>query len=230
MKEILYKFLVRKWWLPLLGVLIISILFVYGLQYDEGIVRIVTRSFFYIAIVIGLVSWFWQIVSGKWYITIIQFVVLLFIIGATLSFEVVMAFDTLKEKVTISEQTTGLILEKTGLQLDNKIKVLKYDVKHTEGAFDSDYSISMELEYDAIFKNIIHNQIINSVLFDAIRTENYADPVWDHIHSKKIRGIWCYDTQGFEFLKANNDDNLKEPFYCTIDTVNRIIKLNMHHL
>jgi hypothetical protein len=125
---------------------------------------------------------------------------------------------------------TGLIQEKTDLKLSENFKVLIDSVEQTEGALDSDYSYDLTIQYAQLIEKNIVAQISNSVLFDTIKTTNYADPIWDIIHSKTKKGIWARNKVGFEFLHCDNDVNRPEPFYLTVDTLTNRIELNLFHL
>jgi hypothetical protein len=123
-----------------------------------------------------------------------------------------------------------LIHEKTDLKLPKNFKVLLDSVRQTEGAFDSDYSYALTIEYNQLQEKEIVKQITNSLLFDTIKTSNYADPIWDEINSKTEKGIWASGKNGFEFFHCDNEKNRTEPFYLTVDTLTNIIELNLSHL
>ncbi|SNR42158.1 hypothetical protein [Flavobacterium sp. ov086] len=125
---------------------------------------------------------------------------------------------------------THLIQGKTDLKLPKNFKVLLDSVEQTEGALDSDYSYALTIEYNQLMEKEIVKQITNSILFDTIKTSNYADPIWDEINSKTEKGIWASKKNGFEFFHCDNDKNRAEPFYLTVDTLTNRIKLNLSHL
>ncbi|MGZ9675670.1 hypothetical protein [Flavobacterium sp. GNP001] len=123
-----------------------------------------------------------------------------------------------------------LIQEKTDLKLPINFKVILDSVKNTEDAFDSDYFYALTIEYKKSNEKEIIKQITNSILYDTIKTKNYADPIWAVINSKTEKGIWANEKKGFEFLHCNNDKNRDEPFYLTVDTLTNRIELNLTYL
>lgn len=124
----------------------------------------------------------------------------------------------------------NLIQEKTDLKLPINFKVILDSVKDTEGALDSDYFYALTIEYKQSNEKEIIKQITNSILYDTIKTTNYADPIWDIINSKTEKGIWSNEKEGFEFLHCDNEINRSEPFYLTVDTLTNRIELNLSHL
>ena len=123
-----------------------------------------------------------------------------------------------------------LIKEKTALELSENFEIIRDSVEYIEGAFDSDYSYQLIIEYRKTESKNIVKQIINSTLFDTINSTNYADPIWKIIDSKTDKGIWSSNEKGFEFLRCDNEKNISEPFYLTVDTTTKRIELNLTHL
>lgn len=136
--------------------------------------------------------------------------------------------------LTSSEWTKAdmvqLIHKKTDLSLPDRFKVLLDLATHTEGAFDSDYSYQLTIEYDKLVEQEIINQIIESPLFDITNATNYNDPIWELIQTKTQKGIWSHQENGFKFLHCNNAINRPEPFYLTVDRITNKISLNLTHL
>ena len=235
MKLTLEKYFLKKWWLPILLVLVICILFIIGIKYNNSILRPISKIFLYIAIVIAVISCFWQFLNGKWYLAILQFIGFLILIGSVLSFEVIVAFNRIDNKLSNSQSSnpqeiSSLIKKKTDLELENNFIILKDDIKHTEGAFDSDYSYELIIKYQDFEKHKIKNQILNSILFDTTNTRYNPKSIWKIINSKTDKGIWTYSKYGFEFLHCDNDKNRPEPFYIRVDTLTNRIELNLMHL
>ena len=123
-----------------------------------------------------------------------------------------------------------LIQEKTDLKLSENFNVIIDSVEQTESALDSDYSYRLTIEYNQLMEKNIVEQITNSILFDTIKTNNYADPIWKTINSKTEKGIWTSEKKGFEFLHCDNEKNRTEPFYLNVDTLTNRIELNLTHL
>ncbi|GAB1858451.1 hypothetical protein MHTCC0001_32880 [Flavobacteriaceae bacterium MHTCC 0001] len=105
-----------------------------------------------------------------------------------------------------------LIKEKTDLIIPKDYKILKNLIEHTEGAFDSDYSIGLTIEYLESDEKIITEQILKSMISDS------------------DKGSWRKFENGFDFEHNNNEINIAEPFYFKVDTLNNKIELNLRHL
>lgn len=138
-----------------------------------------------------------------------------------------------KETISIENQKleiSKLIEDKTNLKLSNDFTVLLDSIAHTEEAFDTDYSYYLIIEYHPLMEKNIVEQITTSLLFDTIQSSNYADPIWELIHSKTEKGIWASSKNGFEFFHCDSDLNKGEPFYLTVDTLTNRIELDLTHL
>lgn len=105
-----------------------------------------------------------------------------------------------------------LIEEKTDLIIPEDFKVLENLIEHTEGAFDSDYSIGLTIEYKQSDEKKIVEQILKST----------------ELESNK--GSWKKYDSGFNFEHNNNEINRAEPFYFKVDTLTNIMELNLSHL
>ncbi|MFD2915483.1 hypothetical protein [Psychroserpens luteus] len=229
MTDLLKKYLLIKWWFPLLFFLISCLTLYLTIGWTN---RIISEYFFWLTAVILFISTIWQFTDGKWYLSILQFSVL---IVPTVAFAGLLILgQILNEKSEPREWTKnnmiGLIQEKTDLKLSENFKIITDSVQHTEGAFDSDYSYELIIEYQELEEIQIKEQIKNSVLFDTINTRYNPKSVWKIIDSKTDKGIWTYYNNGFEFLHCDNHKNRPEPFYFTIDTLKNKIELNLQHL
>ena len=105
-----------------------------------------------------------------------------------------------------------LIKEKTDLIIPKDYETLENLIEHTEGAFDSDYSIGLKIKYQESEEKQITEQIHNG------------------IKSKSDKGIWKRYVNGFDFEHNENEINRAEPFYFKVDTLSNTIELNLIHL
>lgn len=138
-----------------------------------------------------------------------------------------------KERASIENQKpeiSKLIEDKTNLKLSDNFTILLDSITHTEEAFDTDYSYYLIIEYNSLMEKNIVEQITTSLLFDTIQSSNYADPIWEVIHSKTEKGIWASKENGFNFFHCHSNLNKAEPFYLTVDTVTNRIELDLTHL
>jgi len=210
MTEILKKYIVTKWWLPILLFGISIILFISDIILPNTDFGLYTLFLFG---VILLISTIWQFFKGKILIGFFQlsilatpilffgFMIYLFA-GMMNKPDGELAFDRIEP----------LIKEKTDLIIPKDFEVLENLIEHTEGAFDSDYSIGLTIEYkESDEKNIIE-QILKS-------SELESD-----------KGSWKEYSSGFEFEHKYNEINSAEPFYFKVDTLNNKMELNLSHL
>lgn len=105
-----------------------------------------------------------------------------------------------------------LIKEKTDLVIPENFEVLDNLIEHTEGAFDSDYSILLKVKYLEVDEKSITEQISNT------------------LHLKSEKGIWKRSENGYRFEHKNNEENMAEPFYFEIDTIINTLELDLYHL
>lgn len=210
MTELLKKYLVVKWWIPLLFLGISLIIFLTGIilpNTDFGF------NLFAFSVLILLISSIWQIIKGKKKIGFALLSTVLTPIFA-LGFMVYLFAGTMNkpnEELAL-DRIEPLIQEKTDLIIPKDFEVLKNLIEHTEGTFDSDYSIGLTIEYkEADEKNIVE-QILK-------RAELESD-----------KGLWKNYANGFDFKYNNNEINRAEPFYFKVDTLNNKMELNLNHL
>jgi hypothetical protein len=208
--ETLKKYLVVKWWNPLLLFGISFIIFISGTVYpntDFGL------DLFAISSLILLISSIWQIIKGK---KMIGFVLLSIAITPFLflGFMVYLFAGTMDKpdgELAI-DRIEALIKEKTDLIVPKDIEVLENLIEHTEGAFDSDYYIGLTIEYKESDEENITEQITKSR------------------KSKSKKGRWKNYENGFDFEHSYNKINMAEPFYFKVDTLNNKMELNLNHL
>ena len=105
-----------------------------------------------------------------------------------------------------------LIQEKTDLIIPKNFLVLENLIENTEGAFDSDYSISLSIKYKESDEKNIVEQILKSA------------------EIKSSKGSWRNYKSGFDFEHNYNEINRAEPFNFKVDTLNNKIELNLNHL
>ncbi len=110
------------------------------------------------------------------------------------------------------ERIEPLIIEKTDLIIPNDFKVLRNLIEHTEGAFDSDYSIGLSIEYLESDEKHITEQILKSMTLES------------------EKGSWKKFKNGFDFEHNYNEINEAEPFNFKVDTLNNKIELDLFHL
>jgi len=210
MTDILKKYILTKWWLPILLFGISIILFISDIILTNSDFGFYTLLLFGILL---LISAAWQFFKGKLVIGFFQLSILttpiLFFGFMIYLFTGMM--NKPKGKVAL-DRIEPLIKEKTDLIIPKEIEVLENLIEHTEGAFDSDYSIGLTIEYkEADEKNIVE-QILKS-------TELKSD-----------KGSWKKHNNGFDFEHKYNEINRAEPFYFKLDTLNNIMELNLSHL
>lgn len=210
MTELLKKYLVVQWGFPLFFFGISFIIFINGIIFPN------TDFGFYLfafSALILLISSILQIKQGKIKIGLALFSTSLTPFFA-LGFMVYLFAGTTNKpdgKLAL-DRIEPLIKEKTDLVIPNDFEILKNLIEHTEGAFDSDYSIGLKIKYQESDENHITQQIHNGM--------NY----------KSEKGIWKRDSNGFDFEHNENEINRTEPFYFKVDTLSNTIELNLRHL
>ena len=210
MTELLKKYLVIKWWIPLLFCGISFIIFITGIIFpntDFGF------NLFAFSILILLISSIWQIIKGKKMTGFILLSTALTPIFA-LGFMVYIFAGTMNKPdgELALDRIKPLIKEKTDLSIPNDFEILENLIEHTEGAFDSDYSIGLKIKYQESEEKHITEQIHNG------------------IKSESKNGIWKRYENGFDFEHNGNKINRAEPFYFKVDTLSNTIELNLMHL
>ena len=171
---------------------------------------------FYVLLLSGfilLISSVWQLFQGKKTIALIQLSILVIPI-LFLGFMVYLFAGMINKpdnRLTI-ETIAPLIKEKTNLIIPKDFKVLDNLIEHTEGAFDSDYSLFLTIEYKESDEKNIREQILKNI-------EVASD-----------KGLWKNYSNGFDFEHNNNEINQVEPFYFKVDTLKNKIELNLSHL
>lgn len=210
MNEILKKYLVAKWWIPILFFGISIILFISEIILPNTDFGFYTLLFFGIVL---LISSIWQLSKGKIVIGFLQLSILaipfLFLIYMAYLFAGIM---NKPDGELALDRIEPLIKEKTDLIIPKDFEVLENLIKHTKGAFDSDYSIGLIIEYKESDEQNIVEQILKSA----------------ELESNK--GSWKKYDSGFDFEHNYNEINRAEPFYFKVDTLNNKIELNLSHL
>ncbi len=210
MTEILKKYLVAKWWIPILFFGLSILLFISGAilpNTDFGFYSLVFFGF------LLLISAVWQFFKGRMLIGFFQ----LSFLAVPILFFVFMAYmfagmmNRPDEELAL-DRIEPLIKEKTDLIIPKDFEILENLIEHTEGAFDSDYYIGLTIEYKQSDEKNIIEQIIKST----------------DLESEK--GSWKNYENGFDFEHNNNEINRAEPFYFTVDTLNNKMELNLSHL
>jgi hypothetical protein len=210
MTEIIKKYLVTKWWIPIWFFGISIILFMSGTILPDSDLGFYILIFFSIIL---LISSIWQLLKGKAKIGFFQLSILAipFIFFAFIAYLFAGITNKPNEKLAL-ENIELLIQDKTDLIIPKNFEVLKNLIEHTDGAFDSDYSISLSIKFEESDEKNILEQINKSA------------------EIKSNKGLWKKYKNGFEFEHNNNEINSAEPFYCTVDTLNNNIKLILNHL
>ena len=210
MTEILKKYLVTKWWIPILLFGISIILFISGAILPN------TDFGFYLLIFFGfvlLISSVLQFIKGR---ILIGFFQLSFLAVPILFFGfMAYMFAGMMNKPDgelALDRIEPLIEEKTDLIIPKDFKVLENLIEHTEGAFDSDYSIGLTIEYKQSDEKNIIEQILKSAELES------------------DKGLWKKYDSGFDYEHNYNEINRAEPFYFKVDTLNNKMELNLSHL
>lgn len=145
MAELLKKYLVVQWGFPLFFFGISFIIFISDMIFPNSDFGFYLFAF---SALILLISSILQIRQGK-----IKIGFALFSISLTpffaLGFLVYLFFGTTNKpdgKLAL-DRIEPLIKEKTDLVIPNDFEILKNLIEHTEGAFDSDYSIGLKIKY-----------------------------------------------------------------------------------
>ncbi len=210
MIELLKKYLFIKWWIPLLFFGISFFIFITGIilpNTDFGF------NLFAFSVLTLIISSIWQIIKGKKKTGFALLSTALTPIFA-LGFMVYLFAGTINkpDEELASERIEQLIREKTDLTIPIDFKILKNLIEHTEGAFDSDYSIGLKIIYQESEEKHITAQIHNGI----------------KLKSKK--GIWKRNLNGFDFEPNGIQINRAEPFNFKVDTLSNTIELILIHL
>ena len=204
MTDFLKKYVVVKWKIPLLFFGLCLFIFLNGAVFPN------TDFGFYLfvfATLVLLISSIWHIRKGT---KKVGFALLstsltpIFALGF-MTYLFAGTKDKLDGKLAL-DRIEPLIEEKTNLVIPKNFVVLENLVQNAEGAFDSDYSIVLTIEYQESDEKSILKQILNPKESDKGSWENYID--------------------GFDF----NGINGTEPFYFKVDTLNNKMELNLSHL
>lgn len=210
MIKILKKYLVIKWWIPLLLLGVSFILFI-----KDTILPNTNFSLYLLlfSALILFISSIWQLFKGSKIIGFLQFSVLVI---PTLFFGfMIYLFAEMMYKPDSKlalKNIEPVIKEKTDLTIPKEFEILKNLIKHTEEALDSDYSIQLTIKYKEAEEKYITEQIL------------------EKMDSKSEKGIWKYCENGFDFEPSENENNRAEPFYFKVDTLSNKIELNLFHL
>ena len=210
MTEILKKYLVTKWWIPILLFGISIILFISGTILPN------TDFGFYLLVFFGftlLISSVLQFFKGKILIGFFQlsFLVVPILFFGFMAYMFAGMMNKPNEELAL-DRIEPLIKEKTDLIIPKDFEVLENLIEHTEGAFDSDYSIGLTIEYKESDEKNIVEQILKSAELES------------------DKGLWRKYDSGFNFEHNYNEINRAEPFYFKVDTLNNKIELNLSHL
>lgn len=111
MRDSIKKYMLVKWWVPILPFLLTALLFVYLLlSTNEVLVKISDYSLL-LCVLILLIAGIWQLVKGKWYLAIIQIAILILGIIGVLYLSMFLSFfgpdtDTFSDNLKIPENIT----------------------------------------------------------------------------------------------------------------------------
>ncbi|WP_047788547.1 hypothetical protein [Tenacibaculum mesophilum] len=210
MTKILKKYLVTKWWIPILLFGISIILFISGAILPNTDFGFYLLIFFGFVLLISSVLQFFKrrILIGFFQLSFLAVPILFFGFMAYMFAGIMNKPDG----ELALDRIEPLIEEKTDLIIPEDFKVLENLIEHTEGAFDSDYSIGLTIEYKQSDEKKIVEQILKST----------------ELESNK--GSWKKYGSGFNFEHNNNEINRAEPFYFKVDTLTNIMELNLSHL
>ena len=76
MTELLKKYILQKWWLPLLLFILSSLIYFILIPSTDNNLLSLSDYFFLFTIVLLLIAGIWQLIKGKWYIGLLQLSVL----------------------------------------------------------------------------------------------------------------------------------------------------------
>ena len=141
---------------------------------------------------------------------ILILIIPIFLIGFGLIFT--LGVERKTENKLSQEEMASLIKDKTDFNLPEQFKVMENKIEYTEGAFDSDYSISLTIEYKESDEKNILEQIIKGAQLES------------------DKGFWKDYNGGFHFEHNNNETNRAEPFHLKVDTLHNKMQLNLNHL
>ena len=210
MTEILKKYLVTKWWIPIFLFGISIILFI------SGAILPITDFGFYSVVLFGiilLISSVWQLFKGKIVIGFFQLSILAvpFLFLGFMAYLFAGMMNKPDGELAL-DRIEPLIKEKTDLTIPKDFEILENLIEHTEGAFDSDYSIGLTIKYKESDEKNIVEQILKSAELES------------------DKGSWKKYDSGFDFEHKYNEINRAEPFYFKVDTLNNKMELNLSHL
>ena len=210
MTEILKKYLVTKWWIPIFLFGISIILFISGAILPN------TDFGFYSVVLFGtilLISSVWQLFKGKIVIVFFQLSILAvpFLFLGFMAYLFAGMMNKPDGELAL-DRIEPLIKEKTDLTIPKDFEILENLIEHTEGAFDSDYSIGLTIKYKESDEKNIVEQILKSAELES------------------DKGSWKKYDSGFDFEHKYNEINRAEPFYFKVDTLNNKMELNLSHL
>ena len=210
MTEILKKYLITKWWIPILLFGISIILSISSSLLNNANIGFYTVLFFGMVL---LISAIWQFFEGKIAIGFLQLSILAlpFLILGFMIYLFAGIMDKPDGELAL-ERIEPLIQEKTDLVIPKDFEVLLNLIENTEGAFDSDYSISLTIKYKEHDEKKIVEQIVK------------------HAELKSDKGFWKNYAHGFDFEINNSETNSAEPFYFQVDTLNNKMNLDLSHL
>ena len=210
MTETLKKYLVTKWWIPTMLFGISFILIMNGSLFQNNIFGFFTLILFGFIL---LISSIWQLLKGRKLIGLLQLSILTlpFLLIGFMAYLFAGIMDKVDGELS-RERIEPLIIEKTDLNIPKDFEILENLIEHTEGAFDSDYTIGLKIKYQESEEKQITEQIHKG------------------INSKSEKGIWKSYANGFNFEHSENEINRAEPFYFKIDTLSNTIELNLMHL
>lgn len=210
MTEILKKYLVTKWWIPILFFGISMILFISGTILPNTDFGFYTLVFFGIVL---LISSIWQFLKGKLAIGFLQLSIMAipFLFLGFMAYLFAGMMNKPDGELAL-DRIEPLIEEKTDLIIPKNFEVLENLIEHTEGAFDSDYSIGLTIQYKESDEKNIVEQILKSAELES------------------DKGSWKKYDSGFDFEHNYNEINRAEPFYFKVDTLNNKMELNLSHL
>lgn len=116
----------------------------------------------------------------------------------------------------------------TNITLDtSEFTTLRDSIQNTEAAFDLDYTWYVKIKFDSTYFVNLKNIVTKSENYYLINNE--FDLKWNSIDTTKIKGIWYCDSTFFRFIQKPREFN-PEPISLTIDTLTRILDLELIHL
>ncbi|MBN1149765.1 hypothetical protein JXA84_00930 [candidate division WOR-3 bacterium] len=126
------------------------------------------------------------------------------------------------------KEISWLIEDKTGIAIDTLFTIIVDSTRYTSGAFDSDYTRYIVIQYQDKSESGIEYQIVGSEYYNCVAGANYAESAWIMVEKESLGGVWISRTFGYEYFHSKLERS--EPFKLTLDTATNMINFEIWHL